>query len=288
MGRPRDVGAIDTLIGFRSQRNVPAIAGVKGEHAKERHVHGYMFKQVPVDMDENEGREGVVAETLGKMDEFNIQYGLLSYLDPLSVEAARAHPDRFGVTLGVDGNQGMDAVRTIMRLHEEIGLRAVTVFPAGTYPQVPINHRLMYPIYAKCCELDLPVLVNVGVPGPRVPMMCQYTGHLDEVCYDFPDLTLVMRHGAEPWEELAVKLMLKWPNLYYSTTAFAPKHYPKAIVDYANSRGSDKIIYGGYYPFGLELDRIFRELDDVPFKPEVWPKFLRENAKRALKLDHLG
>ncbi len=35
-----------------------------------------------------------------------------------------------------------------------------------------------------------------------------------------------------------VKLMLKWPNLYYSTSAFAPKHYPKAIIDYANSRGA--------------------------------------------------
>jgi len=28
-------------------------------------------------------------------------------------------------------------------------------------------------------------------------------------------------HGCEPWADLAVKLMLKWPNLYYSTSAFA-------------------------------------------------------------------
>ena len=41
--------------------------------------------------------------------------------------------------------------------------------------------------------------------------------HFDEVCYDFPELRIVMRHGAEPWEALAVKLMLKWPNLYYMT-----------------------------------------------------------------------
>ena len=39
-----------------------------------------------------------------------------------------------------------------------------------------------------------------------------------------------MRHGAEPWADLAVKLMLKWPNLYYSTTAFAPKYYPDDVV----------------------------------------------------------
>ena len=71
-----------------------------------------------------------------------------------------------------------------------------------------------------------------------------------------------MRHGAEPDEALAVKLMLKWPNLYYSTSAFAPKHYPQAIIDYANTRGNDKILYGGYFPFGLELNRIMEELED--------------------------
>jgi len=95
----------------------------------------------------------------------------------------------------------------------------------------------------------------------------------------------VMRHGAEPWADLAVKLMLKWPNLYYSTSAFAPKHYPKAIIDYANTRGADKILYAGYFPMGLSLERIFRDMPHVPFRDEVWPKFLRENALRVLKLD---
>ena len=151
-------------------------------------------------------------------------------------------------------------------------------------PQLPINDKHWYPIYAKCCELDLPVFVATGVPGPRVPMMAQYVGLLDEVCFDFPDLKLVMRHGAEPWEALAVKLMLKWPNLYFSTSGFAPKHYPKAIIDFANSRGAEKVLYAGYFPFGLELERIFAELDDLPLKDSVWPKFLSGNARRLLGL----
>jgi len=94
-----------------------------------------------------------------------------------------------------------------------------------------------------------------------------------------------MRHGAEPWEDLAVKLMLKYPNLYYSTSAFAPKHYPKSIIDFANKRGSDKVLYAGYFPMGLSLERIFAELENVPFRDEVWPKFLRENALKLFGLD---
>ena len=95
---------------------------------------------------------------------------------------------------------------------------------------------------------------------------------------------IVTRHGGEPWEELLVKLMLKWPGLYYSTSAFAPKHFPKAIINYANTRGANKVMYAGYFPSGLSLERIFTELRSVPFKDDVWPKFLRENALRVLNL----
>ncbi len=72
---------------------------------------------------------------------------------------------------------------------------------------------------------------------------------------------------------------------YYSTSAFAPKHYPQEIINYANTRGADKIIYAGYFPMGLSLERIFADMPHVPFKDDVWPKFLHENARRVLKLD---
>jgi predicted TIM-barrel fold metal-dependent hydrolase len=109
--------------------------------------------------------------------------------------------------------------------------------------------------------------------------------HVDEVCWYFPELKFVFRHGCEPWEDLAVTLMLKWPNLYYSTSAFAPKHYTKAIIDYANTRGGDKVIYAGYWPMGLSLERIFAELPNVPFNDDVWPKFLRGNALKVLGIE---
>jgi predicted TIM-barrel fold metal-dependent hydrolase len=93
-----------------------------------------------------------------------------------------------------------------------------------------------------------------------------------------------MRHGAEPWTTLAVKLMLKWPGLHYSTSAFAPKYYPREIVDYANTRGADKVLFAGYFPMGLSYDTIFEQLPAVAFRDEVWPKFLRDNARRVFSL----
>jgi predicted TIM-barrel fold metal-dependent hydrolase len=182
----------------------------------------------------------------------------------------------------------MEEVRNIRRIHREFGISAVSVFPCGLNPQVTINDRKMWLIYATCVDLDIPVLINVGIPGPRVPFYPQHMEHVDEVCWFFPELKFVMRHGGEPWEDLAVKLMLKYPNLYYSTSAFAPRHYPKAIIDYANTRGAQKVMYAGYFPMGLSLERIFRELDALPLKDEVWPLFLSENARRVFKIGKKG
>jgi len=281
MARPRDIGVIDTLIGFRDVRQVIHVPSAKDQG--ERHPAEYMFKDIPEELSEAADRYAAIDETVAQMDRHGVRVGVISLVDERTPEALRRHPDRFVALVSIDPNEGlMEAVRKIQRSVDEHGVRGVSIFPAGIKPQVALNEKHWYPIYAKCAELGLAVFTTTGVPGPRAPMMAQYVGHLDEVCYDFPELKIVMRHGGEPWVDLAVKLLLKWPNLYYSTTAFAPKYWPKEIIDFANTRGADKVIYGGYFPFGLELDRIFREMDETPFNPDVWPKFLRDNAAGVL------
>jgi predicted TIM-barrel fold metal-dependent hydrolase len=290
MAMPTEVGIIDTMIGFPHADMGETYAFITRQ-TKDRQSREdfefpaeYMFKQVP-EKDLRTVTDPVDA-TLREMDRFGVERGLIGIEGPdgPGAEALRRHPDRFIASVGCDPNRGMDGVRDIVRAHEMWGARAVTAFPAGTFPQVAINDKKMYPIYAKCVELGLPIFCCAGVPGPRLRFQPQHVELIDEVCFDFPDLTFVTRHGCEPWTELMVKLMLKWPNLYYSTSAFAPKYYPKAVVDFANKRGADKVLYAGYFPMGLSLERIMGELPGVPFAEDVWPKFLRHNAERVLGL----
>jgi hypothetical protein len=289
MPRPKDIPVIDLMLGIprAHQPGVyefmkPLLRDRESRESFEFPVE-YIFKDVPKVGEQPD----YLAYTLAEMDRFGIERALIGVDegDETTRRALREHADRFIPSCGADPNQGMEAVRRIRRLHREVGIKAVGAFPSGTFPQVPLGDRKWYPIYATLCELDLPLCCCVGVPGPRIPMAPQLVEQIDEVCWFFPELKFVMRHGAEPWCDLAVKLMLKWPNLYYSTSAFAPKHYPKAIIDYANTRGADKVMYAGYFPMGLSLERIFRELDDVPFRDHVWPKFLRENALRVFRLE---
>jgi predicted TIM-barrel fold metal-dependent hydrolase len=287
MAGPVGLPVIDTMVGFPHEGSAQydfIRKQTKDRESKEDFEFPveYMFKDVPKGLPTNDP----VSLVLQQMDRFGIEKAMIGVGEDSAQLALKTFPDRF-VPSGalVDPNDVMGSVNAIRREYEQFGIRATSVFPAGTFPQVPIDDPKMYPIYATCVELGIPIFVCAGVPGPRVPFAPQEVSRIDIVMFDFPDLVFVTRHGCEPWEDLAVKLMLKWPNLYYSTSAFAPKYYPKAIIDYANSRGADKVLYAGYFPMGLSLERIFSELPKVPLKEEVWPKFLYGNAARILGLE---
>ena len=284
MVMPKGIGIIDTMIGF------PANDFSQYDFIRKQLKDGsteldfpveYMFKNVPKEL---YGNKDPISVTLHEMDRFGVEIGLIGAGGDVSRKALQTYPDRFIAQGGVDPNKGKEGIRDMVRQYEEFGVRSFGAFNSGFDPQVGIDAELMYPIYDKCVELDVPIFSCAGVPGPRLPMWPQHVERIDKVMYDFPELVFVTRHGCEPWVDLAVKLMLKWPNLYYSTSAFAPKYYPKEIIDYANTRGADKVIYAGYFPIGLSLERIMKDMQNVAFKDEVWPKFLRENACKVLKI----
>ena len=249
-------GIVDTMIGFLTDPD-QLYASMRAQLLRDRESTEsftmpaeYMFHDVPAHALDPE--VDPVAVTLAEMDRYGIEIGLVS-LSAAPEVAARAlteHPARFVASCTVDPNRGMDAIRDLVRAYEVWDVRAVSLFPHGVSPQVAVDAPPMYPIYAKCVELGLPVFMTVGIAGPRVPSMVQGVERLDQVLYDFPDLVVVMRHGAEPWVDLAVKLMIKWPNLHYSTSAFSPRFYPTEVIDYANTRGADRLIYAATSRWG--------------------------------------
>jgi|TARA_B100001146_G_scaffold220268_1_gene228724 predicted TIM-barrel fold metal-dependent hydrolase len=284
VGIPKGINIVDTMIAF------PAVdfsqydfirTQLKDDSTDLDFPVEYIFKNVPKEL---YGNEDPISVTLHEMDRYDIEIGLIGVEGDISHKALKNHSDRFISQGSVDPNKGEEGIRNMVRQYEEFGVCSFGAFNAGFNPQVAIDDELMYPIYSKCVELDLPIFSCAGIPGPRLPMWPQHVERIDKVMFDFPDLVFVTRHGCEPWVELAVKLMLKWPNLYYSTSAFAPKYYPKSIIDYANTRGADKIIYAGYFPIGLSLERIMTDMQEVELKEKVWPNFLSDNARKILKL----
>ena len=75
----------------------------------------------------------------------------------------------------------------------------------------------------------------------------------------------------------AIRLMLKYPNLYMMTSAYAPKYLPPELIQYMNTRGQDKILFASDHPV-LSFERCLREAEELPLREGVLEKYLRGNA----------
>ena len=131
-------------------------------------------------------------------------------------DAVRDYPDRFRGSCNIDPTQGMNAVRMVEMAVNEFDFRTIRVM--GALVNMPPNHPLMYPIYTKCIELGIPIVVNVGVPGPLRFAKYQRPMDLDEVLVTYPELTVVATHIGHPWHVETVAMLQKHANFYLMTS----------------------------------------------------------------------
>ena len=222
-------------------------------------------------------------EMVAQMETAGVERGLLTIdaADPKPyVEMAGRYPGRFLLSAVIDPMQGMEAVRTVERLVKEYDVRLIRLVPF-LVNRAP-NDKVYYPVYAKCIELGVAASVTTGIPGPPMPAEPQRPLYLDEVCLFFPELVLIMAHGADPWWGEAMRLMLKYPNLYMMTSAYLPKYLPEELIHFMNTRGQDKILFATDFPF-LPFDRAVETAKALPFRPGVLKKYLRDNARRVFR-----
>jgi predicted TIM-barrel fold metal-dependent hydrolase len=151
-----------------------------------------------------------------------------------------AHPDRFSGLAGVDPGRGMEQLRDLERA-ADMGFVGVHAYPH--WFSLPPDAARWYPIYAKCCELDLPYMLQVGqnliyqkdvrLPSVARPIL------LDQVAIDFPELTLIGIHVGTPWADEMIAMA--WKHASACSSASTPMRRstcPPSLVRYMNSYGS--------------------------------------------------
>ena len=195
MGFPKDVRVVETMIGTRAgelaKLNYTNLTGMKDKETEGFNFPAqYMFKDVPwSDQARNVSEEPEPPQgadlLLPYMDKHNIQIAMVGVGPGDERSAAREaienYPDRFIGCHEPDPNDVMGSIHTIRKLFHDGHIRAISAFPAGRVPQVPINDPKMYAIYATCVELDIPIFCCAGIPGPRVPYQAQHVKLIDEV-----------------------------------------------------------------------------------------------------------
>ena len=150
------------------------------------------------------------------------------------VEACRRQPDRIRLVAQLHNVSSPHAAAQIVRDHGALDeVVAIGVFPAAL--GCDLNDRKLYPAYSACIDLNLPVRINIGIAGPLVPSKHQHPALLEELMIDFPDLTVIGCHMGHPYEQLVIRLMMKFPRLYLMTSGYLPKYFHPDLVRFISS-----------------------------------------------------
>ena len=81
-----------------------------------------------------------------------------------------------------------------------------------------------------------------------------------------------------------IAMAWKHANVYIGCDAHSPKYWPASFVQYINTYGQDKVIFGTDFPV-LDFKRTRAEIEALELRPEVpTRKLLRDNALRIYKL----
>ena len=229
-----------------------------------------------------------IEDLIDTMDDCQVDVGVIAAglsapETPSLLDQVGAHPTRLRVALTVDRPDRPVRQCRLLRdyaAHPAVALVRVTPL----VHQYPLNDKLYYPIYAIAAELDLPVSVNVGVPGPQVRSDCQDPRRLEDVLIDFKGLTVIGAHMGHPYEALLMQYMLKWPDLYLSNSAYLAKYMDPALVAFMNSsRGLGRVLYASDHPF-LPMKRAVAAARDLPLSDAAAHAFLGGTAARLLRL----
>jgi len=197
------------------------------------------------------------------------------------LQYTQKYPDRFVGLAGYNPFRIKESLREIEVAVKEYGFKGVYVHIYGF--DIPLNDAKMYPLYAKCVELDIPVSMQVGHVLESMPSDCGRPIYLDRIACDFPDLKIIGAHTGWPWVEELISVCYKWDNVYFGVDAWMPKYLKPEIIQFINSRlGMDRCLWGTN---GLPWKESLEQIEQLGLKEEAKRKLLRENAVELFKLE---
>ena len=206
-------------------------------------------------------------------------------------EAVKNNPDVFIGFASVDPWQDKMAVDEVKRAVEELGLKGFKFHPPAQafYP----NEQRFYPIYEAIAKTGLPMMFHTGTTGIGAGLpggggikldTSRPIPYIDDVAADFPDTPIILAHPSWPWQDEALAMAVHKINVYIDLSGWSPKYFSQSLIQYANTKLQDKVMFGTDYPL-ITPEKWLTAFEKAPFKDEVRGKILFDNANRLLGLN---
>ena len=204
-------------------------------------------------------------------------------------EIAAENSDIMLAFASVNPMRGAEAVAEAKRLVASGGIKGFKLHPP--LQEFHANDKRAYPFYEVLNEAKMPVIfhtghsgIGTGMPGGGgVRLKYGNPMDVDDVAVDFPDMTIILAHPSFPWQDEGISVCLHKPNVYIDLSGWSPKYFSPTLVQYANTLLKKKMLFGSDYPL-ITPDRWMKDFAEAPFKDEVRPLILKENAVKMLGL----
>ena len=203
--------------------------------------------------------------------------------NPGMLECIQKYPEFFTGFYGIDPLLRMNALRAFRRAVREYGVKGASIDPAMS--GVAVNSALYYPFYAACCEENIPVAITTGCSCgmPHVVLEHHAPWLIDRVASDFPELTIIVSHGAYPWIMEMVGVATRHSNVYLDFSACTMLFNVEQYVHAANRQLMDKVLFASAHPFDHIADTL-KLYDSLPFTTEAREHVMYKNAAAILGL----
>lgn len=190
------------------------------------------------------------------------------------------HPGRFAGSWSVDPEHGMAGVSEAAHRLDDPSIVALHIHTHSF--DRPLDHADYYPYYALATERDVPVIMQVGASGGRMPSECGRPMTADRPALYFPDTRFVLSHTGWPWEREAISMALRLSNVYLGTATQPPKHWPAELEQFLRGPGRRKLIFGSGFPV-CGHRHFLGQVDDLGLAPEPRRWLVEDNARDVFR-----
>lgn len=159
---------------------------------------------------------------------------------------SRAHPGRFAGLVTIDPTTGIAGVDEASKLLANDGFVGLQIHTHSW--DRAFDHRDYYPYYALAAEHGVPVVMQAGTSGGRLPSECGRPIGIDRPAIYFDRVEFVLSHTGWPWTDEALAMAGKHANVSLGTAAFPPHHWSRELVDFIRGAGLGKVMLGTSFP----------------------------------------